>query len=132
MPRQFPFALFSDNGQNIFLYQIQVFTLQARSDFSQVDTTGYFAFNALDREMKYFKVDGLNKLIGDEQKFIEVMSRKLLLRSGFIFNTNVYLITDDSVYVVDKKEMQSNPIPKRIKIPLVDFLQCDPKAIGKV
>lgn len=128
----FPFVYFSDNENSVFLYQIPMYTFQARrlNELSTVQKTGYFAFNSFDRQMEFHKVD-LNGITDPEEKLFKTMSAKMLLRSGFIFAGQVYQITEGSVYVLSLEDMQKNPMPVPVKVPLNEFLQCGSEAIGR-
>lgn len=128
----FPFVYFSDNENSVFLYQIPMYTFQARflNELSSVQKTGYFAFNSFDRQMQFHQVH-LKGITDPAEKLFKTMSAKMLLRSGFIFAGQVYQITEESVYVLSLEDMQTNPMPVPIKIPLSQFLVCSKDAIGK-
>ena len=133
VPSQFPFVYFSDNAFSVYLYQIPVYTFQARplNSLEGIDSTGYFAFNAMDQKMEFQKVDNLDKANSNIEKLMAVMNGKLMLRSGFVYQGHVYLVTKDAVYILDLKSMQKDPMPKRIKVALNDFLLCNENAIRK-
>mgnify|MGYP005804529767 CR=1 FL=1 len=133
VPSKFPFVYFSDNAAMVYLYQIPVFTFQARSHDSLdgIDSSGYFAFNAMDRRMEFHKVNNLNKAANEMEKLIAVMDGKMILRAGFVYQGQVYLVTKDAVYVVDQQAMQKDPMPNHTRVALRDFLRCDKKAIRK-
>lgn len=133
VPSQFPFVYFSDNAESVYMYQIPVYTFQARqlTSLDGVDATSYFAFNAMDRKMEFHKVTSLNQATSELDKLFTAMSGKMLLRAGFVYKDFVYLLTADSIYVVNRQQMQKNPIPDHTKVSLREFLQCEASAISK-
>ena len=119
----FPFVYFSNNVDQVYLYQIPVITFLAPMSQGR-DSAGYFAFNSFDRQMEYHQVGGLNKAKNDIERYFMVMRGKMLLRTGFVYNGHIYLITKEAVYVVTQEEMQRNPMPVPVKVPLAQFLVC--------
>src|SRR5699024_3642571 len=133
VPSQFPFAYFSDNAGSVYLYQIPVYTFHARplNLLNGIDSTGYFGFNASDRKMEFHKVGGLSKANSDIEKLMTIMDGKRLLRSGFVNQGHVYLVTKDAVYILDQQSMQKDSMPNHTRVALGDFLQCSQNAIRK-
>lgn len=131
VPERFPFVYFSDNAERVYLYQIPVYTFQARYSIEDRDTSSYFVFNAMDRKMEFKKVGGLSAAKSEVDKLFTSMEGKFLLRSGFVFQDTIYLITAQDVYIVSEKEMRTNAMPKNHRIPLSQFLTCEEAAIRK-
>lgn len=127
----FPFVYFSDNENSVFLYQIPMYTFQARflTELNSVQKTGYFAFNSFDKQMEFRQVD-LTGITDPAEKLFKTMSAKMLLRSGFIFGGQVFQITEENVYVLSLEEMQTNPMPVPVKMALNEFLLCSEEAIA--
>lgn len=131
VPKHFPFVYFSDNVDRVYLYQIPVYTFQARYSIDDRDTSSYFVFNAMDRKMEFKKVDGLSTAKSEIDKLFTSMVGKFLLHSGFVFQDTIYLITAQDVYMVSEKELRTNAMPKNTRIPLSQFLTCEEAAISK-
>ena len=129
VPDDFPFVYFSDNVERVYLFQIPVYTFQARGELEGRDTTAYFAFNSFDRQMNFDKVSGLKKAKDAGDRFSLVMKGKKLLRAGFVYNGHMFFATKDAVYIIKQAEMEKNAMPLPVKVPLGHFLTCEPSAI---